>query len=176
MLDAIIQRQSVRSFDGSRPVAQETVVQLLEAGFAAPSANNSRPWEVLVVTDAALRDQLAETHNWSYFVKDAPVVFVVCGDPRKSPEHWVEDCSAMVENLLIAAQALGLGACWVAACGDPERKRQAHVRTALGIPDEIYPVALIPVGYPREQLKRRTPRVLTQALHYERFGEATPPR
>jgi len=176
MFDAIIQRQSVRSFDSSRSVPHETVLQLLEAGFAAPSANNSRPWEVVVVTDAGLREALSETHTWSYFAKDAPVVIAVCGDPRKSPEHWVEDCSAMVENFLIAAQALGLGACWVAACGDPEKKRQAHVRTTLGIPDEIYPVALIPVGYPKEQFKRRTPRVMTQALHYDRFGEATPPR
>jgi len=176
MLDAIIQRQSVRSFDSSRPVAQEMVRQILEAGFAAPSANNSRPWEVVVVTDDKLRDQLSETHSWSYFVKEAPVAIAVCGDPRKSPDHWLEDCSAMVENMLVAAQALGLGACWVAACGDPDKKREAHVRKTLGIPDEVHPVALIPIGYPTEQFKRRSPRLLAQSLHYERFGEGTPPK
>lgn len=176
MLDAIIQRQSVRSYDGGRPVPAETVRELLEAGFAAPSANNSRPWEVVVVTDEGLRDRLSQTHSWSYFVKEAPVVFAVCGDPRKSPDHWLEDCSALIENLLIAAQALGLGACWVAACGGEGNEREVHVRSALGIPDEIRPVALIPVGYPAEALKRRSPRLLTQALHYERWGEAAPPK
>ena len=166
--EAIIQRQSVRAY-ADQPVPPELIQQLLAAAFAAPSANNSRPWEIIVVTDQVLREQLSQTHTWSGFIKHAPLVLVMCGNPRKSPGHWLEDVCAAIENVLLAAPALGLASCWVAARGDAENEREDHVRAALGIPSDINVVALLPIGYPASPLKPRSLRLIKEAIHRERW-------
>ena len=165
MLDLIKARRSIRKYS-AEPVTDEQVRAMLEAAMAAPSANNAQPWEFVVVRDAELRRRLAATHSWSYMAADAPVVFVVLGDPRQS-DHWVEDTSAATQNLLLAATALGLGGVWVGIY--PRREREEHVRKALGIPDDRRVLCLVPVGHPAE---RKPPRMQYDAakVHYDRYG------
>ncbi len=165
MLDWIRARRSIRKYTGE-PVTEDEIQALLEAAMAAPSASNRQPWEFIVVQDAALRQQLAETHPWSYMAADALVVFVVLGDEKKS-DHWVEDASAATQNLLLAASALGLGAVWVGIY--PRAEREAHVRAALGIPEERRVLCLVPVGRPAEQKPPRT-QFDAAKVHRERYG------
>ncbi len=162
MLDMIKKRRSIRKYT-DQPVTDEQIRQLLEAAMAAPSASNIQPWEFVVVRDPDLKRQLAQTHTWSYMAADAAAVFVVCGNERAS-HHWVEDASAATENLLLAVTALGLGAVWVGIY--PGADREAHVRQALAIPEEIRVLCLVPVGHPAESKSPRT-QYKESKVHHE---------
>lgn len=165
MLDWIRARRSIRKYTGE-PVTREEIQALLEAAMAAPSASNRQSWEFVVVQDAALRQQLADTHQWAYMAADAPVVFVVLGDEGTS-DHWVEDTSAATQNLLLAATALGLGGVWVGIY--PRAEREAHVRAALGIPEGKRVLCIVPVGRPAEEKRPRT-QFDAAKVHWERYG------
>ena len=146
MLDLIKKRRSIRKYT-DEPVSEADIRTLLEAAMAAPSANNSLPWEFVVVQEEGLRQKLAETHPWSHMCAGAPLVFVVCGDEQRS-DHWVEDTSAATQNLLLAVTALDLGAVWVGVY--PRPQREEHVRKVLGIPRGLRVLCLVPVGHPAE--------------------------
>jgi nitroreductase len=134
--------------------------------MAAPSADDIRPWAFVVVRDPARRRNLAETHPWSRMCADAPVVFTVIGDPAAS-DHWIDDCSAATENLLLAVAGLDLGAVWVGIY--PHSRYEAHVRHVLGIPDRLRVLCLVPVGHPAENKSPRT-RYEESKVHHETFG------
>ena len=121
--------------------------------MAAPSADDLRPWAFVVVRDKARRQTLARTHPWAAMCAKAPVVVAVLGDPRVS-EHWVEDCSAATENLLLAVTELDLGAVWVAIY--PTRSQESHVRGALDIPGRLRVLCLVPIGHPAKHKPPRT--------------------
>lgn len=165
MLNWILKRRSIRAYTDD-PVTDEQVRTLLEAAMAAPSASDLRPWAFVVVRDPARRQALAETHQWSTMCAHTPVVIAVVGDPAAS-DHWVEDCSAATENLLLAAAGLDLGAVWVAIY--PRPQREAHVRQVLNIPDRLRPLCLVPIGHPAEQKPPRT-RYEESKVHHETFG------
>ena len=169
-LGLIFSRRSIRTFSAEGVTAAQ-VKSLLEAGMAAPSARDRRPWEFVVVTDEAVREQLAQTHQFSGVARRSPLVIVVCGHPEVAP-HWVQDCSAAAENILLAAVSLGLGAVWV--CIHPALEREKHVREAIGLPIGVRPLCLIPVGHPAEEKPPRT-RFEEAHVHYERFGQLEAP-
>lgn len=158
----ILRRRSIRAYT-AEPVSDDQVQALLQAAMAAPSANDVRPWAFVVVRDPERRRVLAETHPWSSMCADAPVVVAVVGDPQASV-HWIEDCSAATENLLLTASDLGLGAVWVAVY--PRAEREAHVRRALHIPDRLRVLCLLPIGHPAEQKPPRT-RFEASKVHSE---------
>lgn len=164
MLDLIKKRRSIRKYS-DEPVSDGDIRALLEAAMAAPSANNAQPWEFIVVREESLRQKLAQTHPWSTMCARAPVVFVVCGDERRSG-HWVEDTSAATENLLLAVTALGLGAVWVAVY--PHAEREEHVRKALNIPRGLRVLCLVPVGHPAETKPPRT-QYDERRVHYDGY-------
>ncbi len=165
VLDAIRKRRSIRAYT-EQPLSDEQVRVLAQAAMMAPSASNLRPWEFVVVRDRELRQQLARTHNWSAMAAAAPVVFVVLGDERRSPRHWVEDTSAATENLLVQAAGMGLGAVWAAVY--PDAGREQYVRGLLGIPANLRILCLVPVGYPAET-KPWHDRFEPERLHYDRY-------
>jgi nitroreductase len=164
MLDLITQRRSIRKYT-QEAISDVHIKELLKAAMAAPSANNSQPWEFIVVGDKTLRHKLAKTHPWSRMCADAAVVFVVCGNEQLS-NHWVEDTSAATQNLLLAAAGLGLGAVWVGIY--PRTNYEAHVRSALGIPQELRVLCLVPVGHPAESKPART-QYDEARVHLERY-------
>ncbi|MCD8171910.1 MAG: nitroreductase family protein [Alistipes sp.] len=142
VLDVIFERKSVRSY-ADRAVEQEKVDILVRAAMSAPSGMDRRPWEIVVVDDRETLDLLAETG--AKMVTEAPLAIVICGDTDKS-SYWYLDCSAATQNLLLAAEAQGLGAVWTAAY--PYEDRMGHVINALGLPANVLPLAVVPVGYP----------------------------
>ena len=158
MLDAIVKRRSVRSYKPD-PVPEEHIQTICEAAFSAPTANNARPWHIIVVTDRAKREALAKVHQWAGFCAHAPVVMVVCGDPALSEHWWIEDCCAATENAMIQAAALGLGTCWIGIRGDGEKGYECEekVRAALGIPKGIRVLCTFSLGYPADSGSNRGP-------------------
>ena len=151
-VQTIFARRSIRKYTGE-PVSEADIKTLLEAAMAAPSGDNSQPWEFVIVQRDFLRQQLAETHPWSRMCADAPVVFVVCVHDRRS-SHWVEDASAATQNLLLAVAGLDLGAVWIGIY--PNSRYEEHVRQALGIPSSLRVLCLVPVGHPAESKPPRT--------------------
>ncbi|MGD8997275.1 MAG: nitroreductase family protein [Anaerolineae bacterium] len=164
MLDLIKKRRSIRRYTGE-PVSDASVKVLLEAAMAAPSGDNSQPWEFVVVQQEGLRQQLAQTHPWSRMCAGAAVVFVVCAHERRS-SHWVEDASAATENLLLAAAGLDLGAVWVGIY--PNSRYERHVRQVLDIPASLRVLCLVPVGHPAESKPPRT-QYNEGKVHYDGY-------
>ncbi|MHB1005958.1 MAG: nitroreductase family protein [Chloroflexota bacterium] len=164
VLDAIKKRRSIRQYT-AEPITDEQIRTLLAAAMQAPSANNSRPWEFVVVRDPALREELAKTHRWSGMVARAAAVFVVLGDEDRS-DHWVEDTSAATQNLLVQATEMGLGTVWVAIY--PHREAEQHVRHALGIPVSLRVLCLIPIGYPAAP-RPAEDRYEERRVHFDRY-------
>jgi|GEM_PF-508622 len=165
VMNLILKRRSIRAYTDA-PVSETQIQPLLQAAMAAPSANDVRPWAFVVVRDPVRRAALAETHQWSQMCTDAPLVIAVAGDPTVS-DHWVEDCSAATENLLLAAVGLDLGAVWVGIY--PRLQREAHVRRVLNVPEQWRVLCLVPVGHPAETKQPRT-RYEASKVHYDTFG------
>ena len=160
ILEVIRRRRSVRRYRPD-PVDRETVDRLLDAARWAPSAGNLQPWFFYVVTEARLKRELAAAALRQSFVAEAPVCIVVCAEPERSARiygtrgrtlYCLQDTAAAVQNILLAAQALGLGACWVGAF-DEER-----VCACLDLPETLRPVAIIPLGYPARETEPRPGR------------------
>jgi nitroreductase len=147
----IFSRKSVRRYTGAAP-SLEQLTLLVKAGMAAPTAVNRQPWEFIIVTDATLLQTLNDKLPHAKMTAKAGAAIVVLGDrvrQHKGPDtdYWITDCSAAIQNILLAAEAIGLGAVWTAAHPDPERI--AAVREVLGVTAEhLVPLAVIPVGHP----------------------------
>lgn len=167
-LDWIYKRRSIRAYR-DEPISDGELDLLLQAAMAAPSANDRRPWAFVAVRSSQSRQALAGVHQWSSMCANAPLVMAVLGDPQVS-SHWVEDCSAATENLLLAVAALDLGAVWVAIY--PNLDREASVRTILGIPEHFRVLCLVPIGRPLETKPPRT-RYEQNKVYYDRFGNST---
>lgn len=144
-LETIFQRKSVRTYT-DQPVSVETLTILVKAGMAAPSGMNRQPWEFLVIQDKAAMTKLAADLPNQKMLKEAQAAIVVIGNPEKST-YWYEDCSAATQNILLAAESLGLGAVWTA--GYPSEERMNAIAGALSIPLPYRPLCLIPIGYPK---------------------------
>lgn len=149
LFEAITTRRSIRSFI-ERDVPDAMIDRLLGAAMLAPSAGNQQPWRFIVVRDRGKLDQIPSFHPYCKMITQVSVAIVVCGDPtgKKWPDYWPQDCSAAVQNLLLAARAEGLGTVWTGVY--PFEERMAGCRSLLQIPPEIFPFAVIPVGYPKE--------------------------
>ncbi len=147
LLDAIHSRRSIRQFTDA-PVTDEQVETLLRAAMAAPSAHNQQPWRFVVVRDAEQRARLAEATHYASPFGRAALGIVVLGDTRgnKAPGYWVQDCAAAVENLLLAAQAIGLGAVWIGV--HPTEANVGNVASIVGTPEGVVPFCMIAVGVP----------------------------
>lgn len=168
-LDPIFQRRSIRKYT-DQPVEPEKLDLLLQAGMAAPSAMNCKPWEFIVVTDPG---RLAQFRKRLIFGnRNAPAAIVICANLRLSVNptahlFWVQDCSLAGENILIAATALGLGSVWIGI--HPVAEFVRVVREVTGIPRHIKPHGLIYVGYPVEHKPART-QYDGKRIHQDQYG------
>jgi len=156
-LDFILGRRSIRVYSPGE-VSEPVVTRLLETAMAAPSAMTKDPWRFVVVRDKQTLEKLAALHPGAAMLSSAAMAIVVCGDLDSAFERQIsyllQDCSAAIENLLLAAHAQGLGACWVGIHpGEPLIKR---VRELLCLPASFVPVAAVSLGQPGEQPAPRT--------------------
>ena len=149
VLENIHSRKSVRQYT-SEPVSQEDIETLLRAAMAAPTAVNFQPWRFVVINERENLDALSEKLPYAKMLQSAPLAIVVCGETlwmggNENP-FWAQDCSAATQNILLAAEALGLGAVWTAAY--PDEMRCEAISSALGLPSTVKPLCVIPIGHP----------------------------
>lgn len=148
----ILNRKSVRAYT-DRAVSREQLDTLLRAAMAAPTGRDMRPWKFVVIDDKEALAALAGQLPYAKMLPEAAAAIVVCGDlsvtddKGKPSTNWTFDCSAATENLLLAAEAMGLGAVWTGVY--PYEERQTAVSQALQLPEHIIPLNLIPIGYPK---------------------------
>jgi len=149
-LKTIFSRKSVREYQ-EKPVSEEKLMMLVRAGMAASTAVDRRPWDFIAITDKAVLRKLADALPYAKMARQAAAAIVVTGDLKRQfggegASYWMLDCSAATENILLAAESLGLGAVWTSVF--PEKDRMAAVRKILGIPGHVVPLNLIPLGVP----------------------------
>ena len=175
----IMNRKSVRSFTDQK-LTEEQIETLLKAAMAAPSAINIQPWSFVVIDDDALKQELWGGGRRPEMFTGAPIVVVVCGEyktmrkpfgqPDAEPEEWEnifwsQDCSAATENLLLAAEAMGLGAVWTALY---PTERMEPVIAKLGLPDNVKPLCAVPIGYPAGDDQPKD-KWKPEKIHYNRW-------
>jgi len=169
--DVIKSRRSIRSFK-NHALPQEVINQLIDAARLAPSAGNAQSWAFVMVTDVKAKQALASAAWGQKWLEEAAVVFVVCADLKRAEESYdergrtlycIQDTSAAVENILLAATALGLGACWMGAFHEEE------IRKVIKAPSWMRPVAMVPVGVPNESPRARSRRSADEVVHMETF-------
>ena len=158
VMENILNRKSVRSYNGDT-IPAAVVEDLLRAAMAAPTGMDIRPWSFVVLTDKSQYETIFEGNGNMKKFMESGVVIVVCADTtvtrptRENPDGpavtmpnpmWRDDIAAATENLLLAVEAHGLGACWTACY--PFANTMAPVRKGLGLPDNVVPYAVVPIG------------------------------
>jgi nitroreductase len=156
-LGFIFGRRSIRLY--SPAAVSETAVQkLLQAAMAAPSAAAKDPWRFVVVRNRATLTAIAAALPNGQMIAGAALGIAVCGDLQAAHDqqlsYLLQDCSAAIENLLLCAHVLGLGACWLGV--HPREQRVNSLRQILSLPPSLIPVACIALGYPGESKEPRT--------------------
>jgi nitroreductase len=160
-IEVLKTRRSVRAYT-PQAISKEILEDIIDCGRLAATAINIQPWEFVVVTDAALRRQIAQIADYGKFIAEAPVcVVVLCRETK----YYLEDGSAATQNLLLAARAHGLGSCWVAGDKKPYAEQ---IRRLVGAPEDHKLVSMVALGYPAEQ-PERPKRSLAEVLHWERY-------
>lgn len=160
VMSAILTRRSIRKFTGV-PVTKEELETVLRAGFQGPSAHNLRPMYFVVVNEKEQLEALAAAHRYAKMLPQAGCGVIVCGDiNRQSMEGFlVEDCSAAIENMLLAAHSINLGAVW---CGlYPVEELTTEFTRLLKLPENMIPVGMVVLG-----------NKLEDAAPFNRYDEA----
>lgn len=151
ILDIITQRRSIRQFK-KKPLSPQVLDTMMDALRWAPSAGNLQSRKFYFIVNENLKRVLARAALDQDFIADAPLAVVACADHRIARRYGergirlycLMDVAASVQNLLLAAQALGLGSCWVGAFHEDD------VRNLLDLPGHLRPVAIVPIGYSAE--------------------------
>ena len=169
-LKTIFNRKSVRKYTDKK-VTKEQLEMLVKAGMAAPTAGNKQPWAFVIVTDREKLDSLAEGLEYAKMLKQAPSAIVVCGVPKLGlegigVEYWIQDCSAVSENILLAVESMGLGAVWTGVY--PIKEREKYVQKVLGIPEDTIPLNVIAIGYPTG-IEKPKDKYKPERIHYEKW-------
>ncbi|UMZ74196.1 nitroreductase family protein [Natranaerofaba carboxydovora] len=144
-LDLIFERRSVRKYKDKK-IEDEKVEKILQAAMAAPTAMNKQPWFFVVIRDEIVLKQLSTVHPYAGMIKDASACIVVCGD--KKEEYWIQDCSAAMQNILLAATALNIGSVWIGIY--PKQERIEKTSQLIDLEEGYLPLGLAVLGYPDE--------------------------
>jgi nitroreductase len=163
LIDLILSRRSIRNYE-NKDIPEEVLQQILEAGRQAPSAANRQPVRFIVVTDQDILKNLCDSVI-TRFVKAAPVAIAGCADAKSflTGKWAVVDTAIAMQNMVIAAWALGIGSCWIGACNEEK------VRKLLKIPDRWKFVGLLTLGYPAEQPKPRKKKKFEELFNFNSF-------
>ncbi|MFC1955802.1 nitroreductase family protein [Chloroflexota bacterium] len=166
-LELINKRQSVRAYKPD-DISDIELQQLLEAARLAPTASNRQPFKLIVIHSSGREVELRHIYDRDWFVQ-APLVICICGTPnqawvRKDGKNYCElDVAIAMDHLILAATALGLGTCWIADF-DPKATREV-----LGLPDEVVPMVVTPLGYPNDQPRQKERRDLNELVSYNQW-------
>ncbi len=171
MIQAIRKRRSIRSYRRTKEVESEKVKEILKAAMFSPSSHGSRAWEFVVVKDRVTANALSEATPYAAFVKEAPVIIVVCYDTAKGT-RFKEDASICAEHIHLEAVNQGLGSCFVQIADTVgiHGNAEAYVKELLGVPDNFRVLCMMPIGYPSTELPEHSDGEYDQRkIHHERF-------
>jgi nitroreductase len=179
MIKEIEMRRSIRKYI-DKPVNDEKIIELIESARLAPSGSNTQPWNFIIVRSELTKQRLAEASHNQQWMLSAPV-FIVCiadircriaedvdmslneDSPQEELKQIIRDTSISIEHILLEANNLGLGTCWVAWF------TQEEIRPILNIPADKYVVGIITVGYTDEKPKARPRKRLEEIIQYENW-------
>jgi nitroreductase len=166
LFDAISQRRSIRSFQ-PEPVDADDLQKIVRAGIEAPSGCNMQLRQYIIVDDP---ETMAKIRPLSRALAGAPACIVILIDPKETPygSFWVQDASAAMENMLLAATALGYGSCWVEGA---LRRCEDQLRDILKVPEELRIWSLMPVGKAKTVPDRPEKSDYADVVHHNRFGQ-----
>ncbi len=170
--DVVNSRVSIRCYE-TRPVEDWKIKKIMDAARLAPSARNRQPWFFIIITDDEIKRKVYEATRDQRFILDAPVIIAAVGYPTNLTSsngnlvHLV-DLGIAGEHIALAATALGLGTCWVAAF------YQDKMRIALNVPEDAHVVAIFTLGYPSEHPERKTRKELDEILFENQWGSPPP--
>lgn len=173
MLNAILHRRSVRQYT-DEPIPEEKLTAILHAGLAAASSKNRRPWEFVVVRDRAMLDQLCSCRPGAANLLGKCQAAIVVAADAELVDVWVEDCASAITQMHIAADALGLGSCWLQVrnrmAPDGITSTEDIVRGLLGIPAKYGVMAMLTLGMPVSHPGAKTVDDLPlEKIHYDHF-------
>ena len=156
-LSAIFARRSVRAYQ-EKKIPEKIVKDILEAATAAPSAVAKDPWEFITIQNKNTLRKITEALPNGKMLANAPLGIIVCGDIQRAHGNelsfLLQDCSAAIQNILLASSILGLGACWLGI--HPRQERIDFIKKIFNLPNHIIPISAIAIGYPAEKKEPRT--------------------
>ena len=167
----IMQRISVRQYS-DREISQEALRTILEAGMAGPSCVNARDWSFIIVRDPEKLNKMADANGRpAEPLRGAKLGILVCGDMERAfkgaPDYWIVDGSIAAQNMILAANALGIGSVWLGTWPQPDRvKAQAEL---FGLPETQIPHSIIAFGYPKEEGRKEKLIWEEDRVHYEKW-------
>jgi nitroreductase len=167
LFDAILTRRSIRRYS-TEQIDQEIVNKIIKAGMYAPSAVNKQPWHFIVFENHQTMQSIIDIHKNASMLLEADKAILICYDENIQHDqgYGPVDCSAATQNMLLAAHASGIGACWVGIY--PRQNRIDSLHSLFKLPKHVIPFAVISLGYPAE--KREMPNCFKpDRIHYEKW-------
>jgi nitroreductase len=167
IIEAIFTRRSIRRFTGD-VITEKELQTVLRAAFSSPSCGNTRPWHFIIIRNKSKIEQIAKLHNYAKMLPEAGCAIIVCGDTERlgSEGFLIQDCSAAIENMLLAIHGINLGAVW---CGlHPNTEVTKPLIELLDIPSTIIPVGMVVVGHKAEE-KEALDRFDESRIHYDQW-------
>ena len=163
----ILSRRSIRKYQNAE-IPQNEINILLKSAMQAPSAVNKQPWHFIVIKDKSIFKKIAEIHRSASFIDTASHAILICGDEQLEHDkgYSILDCSAATQNILLAANTLGIGACWIGI--HPREKRKEAFHQLFGLPEHVQPISLVSLGYPAEE-KEMAERFNSERIHYNNW-------
>ncbi|MCX8131028.1 MAG: nitroreductase family protein [Clostridia bacterium] len=166
-MNAIFSRRSIRKYT-KQDISEEIIEKIIRAGMAAPSAGNEQPWHFIVINDRSVLNEIPKFHPYAKMLAEVDNAIVICGDLtlEKYEGFWVQDCSAATQNMLLMVHDLGLGSVWLGVY--PIEERVKALKELLGLPENIIPFSVLPIGHPAES-KEPANRFSPSKVHRNRW-------
>lgn len=149
-ISATYKRRSIRKFKEDYKISDDTINELLKAGFCSPTAKNSEDTVFIVVKDKDNLEKIQSFHPFSSMLKTASMAILVCGDLNKQfdTDYWIVDSTCSAQNIMIRATELDLGSCFLGVF--PNKDRMKHCNALFNLPEHISPLCIIAIGSPDE--------------------------
>ncbi len=172
VFDSIKGRRSIRKYL-QKPVEFDKISVILQAGSFAPSSGNLQDYRFIVVSKKSLIQGIASECTEQYWIAQAPILIVVCADSETTERYYglrgqrlycIQNCAAAIQNILLTAHYLGLGACWVGSFNED------YVKDSLRIPEKVRPQAIITLGYPDELPDDKESQPLEHMVYFNEYG------
>ena len=163
----LVTRRSVRKYKSDK-ISEEIINKILKAAMYSPSAMNLQAWHFIVIDKKEVLNETLASIPYAEFLKEAVAAILICGDSKiENNESWmIQNCSAVTQNVLLAANSLGVGSCWIGIHGMQEIVD--NVSKQFKLPGNVVPVSLVSLGYPDEKVEAEE-RFNKGKIHYNKW-------